>query len=68
LYLSAALALNGKIPEAKAALADAIKLKPQIRSLAVLPKYNVGLSNPSYAALAAKTLYVGLRRAGLPDE
>jgi adenylate cyclase len=68
LYLAAALGFRGDIEEAKAALAEALKLKPQIRSLAVLPQYNVGLTNPSYAALAAKTLYVGLRRAGLPDE
>jgi hypothetical protein len=48
-------------------LAEAIKLKPEIDSLARFGAQSP-FTNPAYMALRAKTLYVGLRRAGLPEE
>jgi tetratricopeptide (TPR) repeat protein len=68
LWLAGALGLRGDLDEAEAALAEAIKLKPEVNSLArqrANLRYN---SNPQYLALAQTTLYVGLRRAGMPEE
>jgi tetratricopeptide (TPR) repeat protein len=66
--LAAALGLRGDVAEAKGALAEALKLKPEIRSLADLHRLNSNYSNPPFAALVRKTIDVGLRRAGMPDE
>jgi tetratricopeptide (TPR) repeat protein len=67
--LAAALGLRGDTDGAKAALAEFLKLKPELNSLAKLraasPEY---YSNPRLIALAEKTFDVGLRRAGLPDK
>ena len=68
LVLAAALGLKGDIDEARAALAEAQKLNPNLHSLADYRRIVSFYSNPPYAALAAKTLDIGLRRAGLPDE
>jgi adenylate cyclase len=65
--LAAALGLKGDLDEAGATLARAIELKPEMNSLAWLRAYP-GASNPQYWALHEKTVAVGLRRAGLPDE
>jgi hypothetical protein len=46
---------------------EAIKLKPEIASLGKFGAQSP-YTNPAYMALRAKTLYVGLRRAGFPDE
>jgi adenylate cyclase len=68
--LAAALALKGNLSEARASLAEAIRLKPDANSVA---KYlsnvvtNSMLDSAPYRALVEKTL-IGLRRAGLPDE
>jgi hypothetical protein len=43
-------------------------LKPAIRSLARMRVENSWLTNPEYWALQERTLNVGLRRAGLPDQ
>jgi TolB-like protein/Tfp pilus assembly protein PilF len=70
LYLAAALGLRGDIDEARAALAQSIKLKPEIDSIArmnFLPNHGT-MDNPRFVALREKTLDAGLRRAGLPDE
>jgi tetratricopeptide (TPR) repeat protein len=67
LYLAAALGLKDDLDDAKAALAEAIKLKPEIDSLGKFGAQSP-YTNPAYMALRAKTLYVGLRRAGFPDE
>jgi adenylate cyclase len=66
LLLAGALGLRGDLDEAKAAIAEAIKLKPEANSLARLRAHPVG--NPQYRALVEKTLAVGLRRAGMPEE
>jgi adenylate cyclase len=69
LFLAAALGLRGDLDEAKAALADAIKLKPQYKSfsdLLNLPNFKIG--SPLHFDQLKKTFEVGLRRAGMPDE
>jgi adenylate cyclase len=67
LALAGALGLKGDLDEAKAALAEAIKLRPEVSSMA---RYRAQLpwGNPQYWALYEKTVEAGLRRAGLPDE
>jgi hypothetical protein len=44
-----------------------MELKPEINSLARLRAYP-GSSNPRYWAFREKTVNIGLRRAGMPDE
>jgi hypothetical protein len=56
----------GDTGEAKATLGELHKLRPEFNSFAGL-RANVRAS-PQYAALAAKTVDLGLRRAGLPEE
>jgi adenylate cyclase len=67
LDLAGALGFKGDLDEARAALAKAIELKPEMNSLAWLRAYP-GASNPQYWALYEKTAAFGLRRAGFPDE
>jgi adenylate cyclase len=61
--------IEGDLDEARAALAELLKLKPESNSLARLrataPNWN---ASPQFVALREKTVDVGLRRAGLPDE
>jgi adenylate cyclase len=66
LWLAGAFGLRGDLDEAKAALAEGIKLKPDINSMARWGAY--GMINPQYSALRAKTVDIGLRRAGMPEE
>jgi TolB-like protein/class 3 adenylate cyclase/Tfp pilus assembly protein PilF len=65
--LAAALALEGNLEEAKFALAEAIKVKSEPRSLAQM-RASLPYANPKYLALLEKTVFVGLRRAGLPEQ
>jgi tetratricopeptide (TPR) repeat protein len=67
-YLAAAYGLRGDLDKAKSALAESIRLKPAIRSLARMRAENRWLTDPRYQALQVKTLNVGLRRAGFPDQ
>jgi tetratricopeptide (TPR) repeat protein len=64
LYLAAALALDGNLDEARTALAEGIRLKPELASITAWPTYRPWETNPQYLALRAKTLDVGLHRAG----
>jgi tetratricopeptide (TPR) repeat protein len=64
--LAAALGLKGDIGEAKAALAEAFKIRPDLNSLARLYAY-VTWGNRRFRGLRASTIDVGLRRAGMPD-
>jgi hypothetical protein len=67
-FVAGALALNGDLDEARAELADSLKLNPEINSL---PRWREAVpwaTNPQYMALEEKTLDVGLRRAGFPDQ
>jgi len=67
MLLAAALGLKDDLDEAKAALAEGIKLRPEFVSLARLRAYTTW-GNPQFKALREKTLDLGLRRAGMPDE
>ena len=67
LWLAGALGLRGDLDGARAALAESIKLKPDVDSLARFTAQSP-FTNPAYMALRAKTLYAGLRSAGFPDE
>ena len=66
LWLAGALAIKSDLDEAKAALTEAIRLKPEMKSLKQYSKLSSG--NSDYMALRAKTLDAGLRRAGFPEE
>jgi hypothetical protein len=60
--------LKGDLDKAKAALAELMRLKPAIKSLARMRAENRWLTDPRYQVLEVKTLNVGLHRAGLPDQ
>jgi hypothetical protein len=68
LYLTGALGFRGELDEARAALADALRLKPEINSLASLRAFCPWITHPQHWALFEKTVNIGLRRAGFPDE
>jgi adenylate cyclase len=71
IMLAAALGLKGDIDEAKAMLAEAeaVNFKGERISFARInatwPNWN---ASPQYVALREKTIDVGLRRAGVPEE
>jgi tetratricopeptide (TPR) repeat protein len=67
LHLAGALSLAGDLDGAKIALAEAVKLKPEVNSLAGLRRWRTW-GNARYWELCEKTLHLGLRRAGMPDE
>jgi TolB-like protein/class 3 adenylate cyclase/Tfp pilus assembly protein PilF len=66
LWLAGALAIKGDLDDAKVVLAEAIRLKPEMNSLKQYSRFLSG--NSDYMALRDKTLDVGLRRAGFPEE
>jgi adenylate cyclase len=68
LYLAGALALRGDLDEAEIALRDALKLQPEINSIAQLRAYRPWIFNAPFWARLEKTINVGLRRLGFPDE
>jgi adenylate cyclase len=68
LYLAGALGLRGDLEEAKAALAESLKLNPEINSFAALRANSRWITNPPHWALREKTLNIGLRRIGYPEE
>jgi adenylate cyclase len=65
-WLAGALGLKGALDEARAALAESIKLNPDMNSLGQVRVYY--FRSLQYWALREKTVNVGLRRAGFPDE
>jgi tetratricopeptide (TPR) repeat protein len=68
--LAGALSLKGDLDGAKAALAESLKLKPQINSMAQLDAYAPWASktnNPKFWAMQDKTFGEGLRRIGFPE-
>jgi adenylate cyclase len=67
-FLAGALGLKGDLDEARAELADSVKLYPENNSLAHFRALNPYVTNPQYRALEEKTLDIGLRRAGFPEE
>src|SRR5712691_6349705 len=68
LDIAAAMALKGYRDDAQAALAEAIRLRPAINSIARQRARSAYTNNPAYRALAEKTVDVGLRLAGMPEE
>jgi TolB-like protein/class 3 adenylate cyclase/Tfp pilus assembly protein PilF len=68
LYLAGALGLRGDLDEARAALSESLRLKPDISSFARLSAAVPANTNPDYQKLAEKTVNLGLRRAGFPEE
>jgi len=68
LTLAGALAFNGELDEAKVVLAEAIRLNPEVSSIAAWRRHRPWETNPAHWAFVKKTLSVGWRRAGLPDE
>jgi adenylate cyclase len=67
--LAAALGLKGDVDEARAALAESLKLKPEYSSFAQMRATALNWdASPQFVALREKTVDVGLRRAGFPDE
>jgi hypothetical protein len=65
--LAAALGLKDELNEARAALAQGVKLKAERNSLARL-RASVFSNNPEYLRLREKTIEAGLRKAGMPEE
>jgi adenylate cyclase len=68
MMLAAALGFRGDVDEARATLAESLKIKPEINSLARLHALQPFTSNPRYVMLSKKTVDVGLQRAGLPAQ
>ena len=68
LNLAGALGLRGDLDEARAAIAEAMRLKPEVNSLARYRAVTPWITNPRHWALRDKTLNLGLRRAGFSDE
>jgi TolB-like protein/Tfp pilus assembly protein PilF len=69
--LAGALALKGDLEGAKAALAESLKIKPEVTSLAqfyVWVPWASKKNSPQAWAQAEKTLNEGLRRIGFPEE
>jgi len=67
-YLAGAYGLKGDLDNAKSALAESLKLKPAMKSLARMRGENPWLGNPQYSELQGKTLNLGLRQIGFPDQ
>jgi tetratricopeptide (TPR) repeat protein len=68
IWLAGALGLRGDLDGARVELAEALRLKPNLNSLAAWAADRPWETNPQLAALAEKNLYIGLRRAGFPDK
>jgi class 3 adenylate cyclase/TolB-like protein/Tfp pilus assembly protein PilF len=68
LDLAAALALHGDLASAQEALAASLKLKPDINSMVRQRARWAYTNNPAYRAMAEKTVDVGLRKAGMPED
>ena len=66
--LAGALGLKGNHEEGKTALAESLKLKPEVNSLAQNYALRSTKSSPQYDALENKTLNEGLRRIGFPEK
>jgi len=66
--LAGALGLRGVLDEARAALAEGVKLRPELNSLARLRAFRRSSHHPEYLRLREKTIEVGLRKAGMPEE
>jgi TolB-like protein/Flp pilus assembly protein TadD len=68
LHLAGALGLRGDLDEARAELAESLRLNPGFNSFAAQRAAFPSNTNPDYWAFAEKTVNLGLRRAGFPEE
>jgi adenylate cyclase len=68
LSIAGALGFKGDLDGAKAALGESLKLKPEVNSLAQWQVEHPWGTDPRYMRLVEPTLYLGLRRAGFPDQ
>ncbi|HTZ34739.1 MAG TPA: adenylate/guanylate cyclase domain-containing protein [Stellaceae bacterium] len=68
LDLAAALALTGDLDGAHQALAESLKLRPEINSMRRQLARWAYANNPAYRVLAEKTVDAGLRKAGMPED
>ena len=68
LYLAGALGLRGDIEDARAAVAAAMRLKPEVSSLARWNAVQPWIGNAAFLALRDTTLDRGLRAAGMPAD
>ena len=68
--LASALGLKGDIDEAQAEIAEMLKLKPDVTSVARWRaiRATIGGGDPRNQALWEKTIAAGLRRASFPEE
>ncbi len=64
MWLAGALGLKGDLEGARAEVAEAKRLKPEIDSLV---RWQPWIVNPKYRELCEKTLNFGLRRVGFPE-
>jgi tetratricopeptide (TPR) repeat protein len=68
LALAAALGLKGELDEAGTLLAEGIRLKPEVNSLARLRAYPPYNNNLPKGALREETVEAGLRNAGMLED
>jgi adenylate cyclase len=67
LHLAAAYGLAQRFKEARQELAEHLRLRPEFNSLAAISSSMPQVNYPAYLEQCKRTLYIGLRRAGMPD-
>jgi TolB-like protein/DNA-binding SARP family transcriptional activator/cytochrome c-type biogenesis protein CcmH/NrfG len=67
LYLAAAYGLAERLEEARQELVEHLRLRPEFDSRAAIRAHIPSSNHPAFMEQAARTLDVGLRRAGMPD-
>ncbi len=67
-YLAGALGLKGDLNAGGAALAESLKLKPEVNSITQYYLVKTWYLDPKALALEDKTLSAGLRRIGFPEK
>jgi hypothetical protein len=67
-WLAGALGLKGDVNEAREALAEALRIRPEFTSLEAIRIRSPWISNPEHLALRKNTIDLGQRRAGFPDQ
>ena len=66
--LAGALGLKGDLDGGRAALAESLKLKPEVNSITQFYLVKTWYSAPKALAQEDKTLSAGLRRIGFPEK
>jgi len=67
LYLAGALGLKGDLDGGRASLAEGIKLRPEMNSIAHFRDLRPYYSSPKELELEQHTVMEGLRRLGFPE-